>query len=392
MPRRKELNPAIMKASEELDIELFRESIKGAFVDVADPRDPDLTVYPLWYLLLIVLTGYMSGCNTIADLEAFGRLRHSWLVGVTGAATEAPSYDTIWMLLVRIKPDGLKSLIRKWFERLTTDLRDQVLALDGKRARGATYLDNVVHLVELVITETGFIITQERVPSKAGEGAALLPILDAVNVEGAILSMDALYTTKKIANLIISKRADYILALKMNQERLYDEAENFFDQAYLVKPSEAGVEVYTETRSGHGRNETVVVTVCFDLDWLPQKEEWPSLKRLVEVVNIDEAGNRTRRLYLSSREGTAEEFAKWIRSHWAIENDVHWVADVVFREDASKASVGHCQENMALFRRLVMNIIRIIDPGVGLADARRACDHSDQYRLGLLVALFGKSL
>ena len=139
-------------------------------------------------------------------------------------------------------------MIRKWFERLTTDLRDQVLALDGKRARGATYLDNIVHLVELVITETGFTITQERVPSKEGEGAALLPILDAVNVEGAILSMDALYTTKKIANLIISKKADYILALKMNQEKLYGEAENYFDQACMVEPSEASVEVYT---AGH---------------------------------------------------------------------------------------------------------------------------------------------
>ena len=178
MPRRKELNPVVIKASEEIDIEEFRESVKGAFIDVKDPRDPDMIVYPMWYLLLIVLTGYMSGCDTIADLEAFGRLRHDWLVGLTGVATRAPSYDTIWMLLVRTTPDGLKALIQRWFDRLSGDLKDRVLALDGKRARGATYLDNVIHLVELVVTDTGLTITQERVPSKEGEGSALEPILD----------------------------------------------------------------------------------------------------------------------------------------------------------------------------------------------------------------------
>ena len=178
MPRKKELNPVVVKAAKKIDIEQFRESVKGAFADVKDPRDPDKIVYPTWYLLPIILAGYMSGCDTIADLEALGRLRHDWLVGLTGVATGAPSYDTIWMLLVRITPDGLRALIQKWFDRLSGDLKDRVLALDGKRVRGATYLDNVVHLVELVATDTGFTITQERVPSKQGEASALEPILE----------------------------------------------------------------------------------------------------------------------------------------------------------------------------------------------------------------------
>lgn len=394
MPRRKEVNPAIIQSSENIDIAEFRESVRGAFQDVEDPRDVDRIVYPMWYLLLIILAGYMSGCDTVSDLEAFGRLRHDWLVGLTGVATRSPSYDVLWMLLVRTTPNGLKALLQKWFDRLSSDLKSQVLALDGKRVRGATYLDNVVHLVELVVTESGLTITQERVPSKEGEGSALEPILDMVDVEGAILSMDALYTTVKVATLIQSKKAYYILALKGNQGNLHREAQNFFDQAQAVEATEAGLDVWAEKRSGHGRKETVEVSVCYDLDWLPQKQEWPDLRSLVKVATIREDANgtsRETRYYISSCRGTAEQFASWIRSHWGIENRVHWVADVVFREDASKASLGHCQENMALFRRLVMNMVRIIDPGLGMADARRTCSHHDKYMLGLLAILFGKS-
>ena len=130
-------------------------------------------------------------------------------------------------------------------------------------------------------------------------------------------------------------------------------------------------------------------------EWLPQKDEWPGLKSLIEVTTVRRDGDKSSevtRYYISSCQGTAEEFSIWIRSHWAIENNIYWVADVVFKEDASKASIGHIQENMALFRRIAMNVIRTIDPGVGMADARRACAYNDKYLMGLLVTLFGKSL
>lgn len=396
MPRRKELNPNIVDLSQSVNIKLLRDSIKGAFCDIPDPRESNRVIYPLWYLLLIIVAGYLSGCDTIADLEAFGRLRHAWLNKLTDTIHQAPSYDTLWMLLARLTPDGLKALIQKWMSSIPDDLKDQVLAIDGKRARGATYLGNTVHLVELIVTDTGLTLTQERVPAKHNEKAALEPILSAVDVRGAIITMDALYTTPSTAQLVQSRGADYILALKGNQGNVHGEAQNFFKQARAVKPEEAGVEVWHEIREGHGRKESVMVTVCQDIDWLPQRHEWTGLSSLVEVVTTDESTGSSRppstRYYLSSSEGKAKEFANWIRSHWKIENSVHWVADVVFREDASKASVGHLQENMALIRRLVMNIVRSVSPGMGVAEARRTCCFSESYLTGLLAKVFVKSL
>lgn len=393
MPRKKVVNPSIIEASQQIDIELFRESVRGGFANVKDPREPRNISFPLWYLLLVVLAGYLSGCNTISDLESFGRLRHDWLVGLTGVATRSPSYDTLWMLLVRLTPEGMKKFLQQWFSKLGADLKGQVLAIDGKRARGATYLGSVVHLVELVFTDTGITVTQERVPSKQGELAALDPILEQVNVEGAILSLDALYTTRKIASLIRSKHADYLLALKGNQGKLHDEVRNFFAQARAVQADEAGIDMWEEQRDGHGRRELVRVSVCHDLTWLPQKSEWTDLTSIVEVVTIARGDNsQATRYYISSCSGSAQDFAGWIRSHWAIENNVHWVADVVFREDASKAATGHAQENMALFRRLAMNIIRCFDPGTGIAEARRTCCHSQDYLQGVLTRLFVKTL
>lgn len=391
MPRKTKLNPTILKAADTLDIEAFRKAIREHFSDFRDPRQEGKITYPAWYLILVILTGFLSGCDTVSDLAQFAELRQGWLADLAGEVEQPPSYDTIWWFLGRTEPEAFKKLIRRWLDSLSLDLKEQVLALDGKRLRGASYLGEAVHLVELFATEDRLVIAQESVPNKRDERSTLEPILATANVEGAIISMDALYTNQNIASLVIEHKADYIMAVKRNQPDFFDELENFFDQAHDAGLKEASVSSAVTIDRGHGRIEKREVFMTSDLDWLPQHKSWPGLQSIIEVVRErTQAGttSRSRNFYISSQRASASVFATWIRSHWRIENNLHWVADVVFREDASLASMGYTAENMGIMRRLVTNMIAVLDPTTGLAKARRSATYEPRYLTGLLAGLF----
>ena len=393
MPRKKIINSEIIEASNSIDPEVFREAIKASFSDFPDPREEGKVYFPVWYLFLVSLSGFLSGCNTLSDLAAFADQRHDWLVGLIGEVERPASYDTIWYFFARTPPEAFTDLLAKWLESLPNELKREVLALDGKRLRGANFLGEQVHLVELFATGRGLTIAQRKVPEKKGEGSVLEPILSSVDVEGAIISADALYTNTHVASVIRDHGADYLLALKGNQKKLEKEIMNYFDQAHGVNLEGTDIEQHKVENSGHGREELRYTFVLQDLNWLPQLPAWRDLHSVIEVVSQRVIGGErkhSRRFYLSSASGTATEFASWIRSHWGIENRLHWVADVVFREDARRASAGHCAENLGTMTRLGVNIVRMMDPKTGLADARRFGCWNEKYVEGLMAKLFIK--
>ena len=250
-----------------------------------------------------------------------------------------------------------------------------------------------MHLVELFATESGLTLYTAKVPEKKGESRVLPEILEAVNVTDTIISGDALYTNTKVAQQIIDAGADYILALKGNQGHLNAEAHNFFSQAKEVERSDADVQEFITIENGHGRHEERRVLITSELNWLPQLQDWPELKTLIAVnskrILKDKISTETR-YYISSCRSSAEDFSSWIRSHWAIENNLHWVADVVFKEDAIKSTIGYSAENLGIIRRCVMNIIKLCDPGESLANARRIAANSADYMTGILTRLFVK--
>jgi len=393
MPRKKTINPDIIEASKSIDPELFRNSIKANFSDFPDPREEGKVYFPIWYLFLITLSGFLAGCNTISDLATFADMRHQWLIGLLGKIERPASYDTLWYFFARTSPDAFRELLSAWLDKLPEGLKRQVLALDGKRLRGANFLGDQVHLVELFATEQGLTIAQRKVPEKKGEASVLEPILSSVNVQGSIISADALYCNTHVASVIRSNGADYLLALKGNQGTLEKEIINYFDQAHGVSFDGVPVDQHKTEGRKHGREELRYTFVLQDLSWLPQLQKWTDLKSVIEVVSQRVVGDKreySRRLYLSSASGSAKDFSGWIRSHWAIENNLHWVADVVFREDARTASAGHCAENLGTMTRLGMNLIRLFDPKIGLADARRFGCWDERYIEGLMAKLFIK--
>lgn len=390
MPKRRTSDKQFADLTQEIDIEGFRDAIKADFANFPDPRRGGNVRYPAWYLILVILCGYLAGGNTIEEIADFAELRKKWLNDLTGCGLVAPSYDTIWWFLVRTDPEAFKKIISRWLSGLSSGLRDQLLVIDGKRLRGVSKDKHIVHLVELFASEDRLTIAQEKVPDKSGERCALPKLLDAIDVKGAIVSMDALYAHITDIQEVMNRGADYIVGIKGNQETLEAEIKNFFVQAHDVKYEGVEVTQVENNGKGHGRIEKRKVTVTNDLGWLPQQDAW-NLQSLIEVRSeriLNGSVEHAIRYYGSSRKADAKKFAQLIRDHWSIENSLHYVADVVFEEDASLSDAGNSAENISLIRRLAMNIFRIFDPDRRVATARRCAMHEPDYLRGLLGRIF----
>lgn len=391
MPKRKTIDKEYQDLIN-IDLEALKGNVENFLSNFPDPRIQLRCVYPSWYLILIILCGYLSNCNTVADIAYFVEARGSWLNSSLGLKFDIPSYDTIWWFLARVKPKGLKDLMSQWLTSLPSDLKDQLLIVDGKRLRGVSSNEHISHLVELFAAQSRIVIKQELVANKSCERKALPQLLKDIDVRGAIISFDAHFTYNEELQYVLNEGADYLVGIKGNQGNLEAEVHNFFSQAREINYESEEFKCHSTLDKGHGRIESRHICVVQDLDWLSQKEKW-GLKSLIEVHServVGEKIENSTRYYGSSRCGSPQQFADWIREHWLIENPLHYVVDVVFKEDASVADVGHIAENMSIFRRLTMNIVKTFDPKRGMADARRGATYEPKYLLGLLSRLFSK--
>lgn len=394
MARRKPIDPSILEAAKNFDAKKFTESIKAEFADFPDPRlNEKRVLYPVWYLCLITLCGFFCGCNTIEEIAEYVLLQRDWFNSLLGGSYQAPCYGTLWWFLTRTEPEALKKYLHKWFIKMPGDLKDQLLALDGKRLRGANFLGKITHVVELFATEDRFVLAMEKVPDKTVEKTTLPDILKQVDVTGAIISGDAHFTVPESAKQIIEAGADYLLAVKDNQPILHAEMQNYFEQAESIKWEGVEHSFHETIEKEHGRIEQREVKVVEDLDWLRQREDWKNLTTLIQVKSTREWAGQDRleaavRYYISSRSAKALDFYKWVRRHWSIENSCHWIADVIFREDMAQADRGNSAENLGIFRRLAMNIASIVDPKRGLASVRTTAAFGTDYLKGILSKIF----
>lgn len=396
MSRRKKIDPSILEAAKQFDAEQFVENVKGEFADFPDHRrNQKRIIYPIWYICLVTLCGFFCGCNTVEEIAEYALLQQAWFDQLLGKSYKSPSYNTLWWFLVKVEPDALKKYLQKWFIKLPGELQGQLLALDGKRLRSANFLGSITHVVELFAANDRLVLAVEKVPDKTVEKSCLPAILEQVDVEGAIISGDAHFTTPPVASQIVNAGADYLLAVKGNQPNLQDEIENFLSQAHAVNWQDIENSVHKTIEKDHGRIETREVRVIEDLEWLPQKASWDKLTCLVEVKATREHINSGKlelatRFYISSRQGTAVDFSDWVRDHRSVENNCHWQLDVIFREDTVQMDVGNSAENLGIFRRLAMNMAVIADPDRGLSSIRRAATFGDGYLKGILSKIFLK--
>ena len=393
MPKHKVIEKSFLDFSNDVNPCELAQSIISAFQNFEDYRRQGRTLYPAWFIILGAICGYLSGCNTIQEIVIYIELKQEWFAELLQTPIKAPSYNVFWTFFVITKPEEIKNILKKWFSGIPESLKNQLLIIDGKRLKGSSTCSKIVHVVELFASEDQLTLYQEKVPDKKSELAAIEPILAAVDVEGSLLSMDALFTQRDIATRIIENKADYLMGLKGNQSKLHEEVIYHFEGAHKINFEDVEHDFYEDENTEHGRREKRLIRVVSDLDeWLPLTEKWSGLKTAIEVISVRTINEKTEsctRYYISSKIASAKEFGKWIRGHWSIENNLHWVVDVIFREDETMNRVGNTAENLSLLRRVSMNIINVADPMTSISTARQFATHEPRYLRGILAKVFG---
>lgn len=347
------------------------------FAKVSDPREACKVRYPLGEMLFLVTCATIAGCDDYDEIADWGAEHHDFLRGYGEFFFGTPKEDWLRVVLNRIDPALFEACFMAWATTLRSDAPD-LIALDGKTVRRSgdeAAALKPVHLVSAWASTQRLVLAQEAVEAKTNECAAILAILDRLSIKGALVTIDAVATTPAIAAAITAKGGDYILALKRNQPTLHDEV-----AIYFADPATAGLLTVEAVNKDHGRIETRTTTVSHDVGWMagdrrhPGEHRFPGLASLIRTTTqVERNGKTTRetRYFIASAALTAERAAEAIRGHWGIES-LHWVLDVIFKEDQSRLRRGHGATNMALVRRLAFNMVRAGKGKRSIKTARKA--------------------
>lgn len=328
--------------------------------EVPDPRVDRSKDHDLVDLLVIALCTILVGGDSFYDMEEFAEVRLSWLKTFLRLRNGAPSHDTFNRVFQALDEQQLADSLTRWTQSVRTVLGAEVVALDGKSVRRALNRgEDFRVIVSAWATESGLLLGQRKVRDKSNEITVVPELLQALELAGCIVTADAMHCQKNIAKEIIEADADYVLALKGNQGTAFAEVKSFLDDA--VSRADKAL-VYLETvEKGHGRHETRRYWQTEQVSWYADRSQWEALRSVGLVESVREInGQRSveRRYYLSSLPTDMNRFAKAVRGHWSIENQLHWVLDVVFGEDQARARTEQAAENLAAMRRLAVNLLR----------------------------------
>ena len=328
--------------------------------EVPDPRVTCTVEHDLSDLLMIALCTLLAGGESFYDMEEFGEVRLPWLKTFLCLRHGAPKHDTYNRVFQAVDPKAFSDCLTRWTQSVRAVLGGEVVALDGKAVRRALNRgEDTRVIVSAWATESGLLLGQRKVRDKSNEITIVPELLRALELAGCIVTADALHCQKNIAREIIEADADYVLALKGNQGTAFAEIKAFLDEA--IERREAHLVSGQTTDKGHGRLEVRRYWQTEKIEWFADRQEWEGL-RSVGVVEarrqINGQESVERRYYLSSLRTDVGKFARAVRGHWSVENQLHWVLDVVFGEDQSRARTGHAAENLAQTRRLAINLLR----------------------------------
>ncbi|ANV85362.1 transposase [Picosynechococcus sp. PCC 7003] len=345
--------------------EVLKASIDKHFGEIEDPRVERTRAHYLVDIIVIALFATISGADSWVGIETYGNSKEEWLRQFLELPNGIPSHNTCARVFARLDSEQLEAEFRNWVGTIAGKLSAQVIAIDGKASRGSYDREKGIKDLQLVsawATSSRLVLGQEAVETKSNEITAIPQLLAQLELKGCIVTIDAMGTQKKIAQQICQAKADYILALKGNQGRLFKAVKTWFEkQRESAKEwRETG---WHQTEKGHQRLETRTIWQIPASHVLPQelREPWQQLRTIVIVEGTRQLWHKTTheiRFFISSIEATNQEFASHIRNHWGIENQLHWCLDVVFGEDNSRIRQGHSARNMSLMRRFTLNLLR----------------------------------
>lgn len=338
-------------------------SIRKFFASLPDPRRRRTRVkHPLLTLVVIALCGTIAGADTWEEIVQFARDRRDWLARFVNLSKGVPSHDTFGRVFAALDPVAFQKCLLTWVQRLHEVTKGQVIAIDGKVAREAMARSGdqgPMTLVSAWASANHVFLGQVAGPKGSNELGALPKLLELLDLHGAIVTLDALGCQKEIVAQIVDQGGDYVIAVKGNQEKLEAAV-----HAILGTALEANTAMPTITRleQKHGRQERRLYTVLEVPTDFAELEQWKGLKSVVMVAReyVDTKGetHTGTRYYISSLPAEVKRIAAAVRGHWGIENGMHWVLDVAFREDRNRARADNAQANLGIFRRTALSLLK----------------------------------
>jgi predicted transposase YbfD/YdcC len=370
-------------------------TLLAPFTQLEDPRIDRTRRYGLLDLILIALCAVVSGANDCVGIAKFAKIKRGWLEKYLDLPDESPSHDTFSRVFAALDGKSFMDCFLKWVKGLEEATTGKVVAIDGKTARAT--LDrrkdkNPLHVVSAWVTENQLFLGQEVVDDKSNEITAIPKLLEVLELTGAIVTIDAMGCQKEIADKIRDKGADYVLAVKGNQEHLEEDIIEAF-MAVDEGRSTAKVDTHTENDKGHGREETRCTQTMALPEGLRNREAWRdvrSIARCTRTYREKGVEKSDVRYFISSLKPYAKRLARAIRSHWGVENGLHWVLDMYFAEDRNRARTGNAAANLALLRRWVISLLRQDKTSKDSIEKKRlAAGWNDTAREALLSLFIG---
>ena len=338
-------------------------SISKHFNNLSDPRR-DNRRHKLIDIITIAICGVICNADSFEHIAEFGRAKQQWLNRFLGLPHGIPSPDTFERVFARIDPKQFKRCFMQWIEAICDLTKGEVIAVDGKTLRRSHDKSDgkaAIHMVSAWACANGLVVGQIKTEDKSNEITAIPELLKMLQIKGCIVTIDAMGCQKAIAETIIEKKADYVFSLKGNHSLLHDDVKLFFQTQKETDFKDISNDYYESTDAEHGKIEIRRYWTTSDIDWLQNKENWRKLKTICMVERERQFDHKTEcetSYYIGSIGDNAERFAHAVRSHWSIENSLHWVLDVSFRDDESRIRKANAPENMAVLRHIALNMIK----------------------------------
>ena len=337
-------------------------SLEEVLEGIEDTRREKSVWYPLHEVLFIMLTAVICGATSYAKVELFGKSREKWLKKYLKLENGIPDACTFRNVIRAIDTQQLHTVFVEWMKSVVEQVTG-VVAVDGKQARRTKDARKPpLHVVSAFSAECGLVLGQLACEEKSNEITAIPKLLEMLELEGCIVTIDAMGTQTEIAKKITEKGADYLLALKENQKTLYEDVKLFFEE-YRKDPAGLDPDCCATSHSqGHGRYESRTCYICEDIGWLEGREKWSGLSGIgVIFCKTEQAGNvskQTHYFIYSRRDMMASQLLEVKRSHWGIENQLHWILDMQLREDESRARADNSAENLNVIRHWAYNLLK----------------------------------
>lgn len=338
-------------------------AIMQYFEVIEDKREPWKVKHNLLEIIFMAIVATICRAETWQEIAAFAEEKEAWFRKYLELENGIPSHDTFERCFRMINPNQFQKCFISWTESLRIKKEREIIAIDGKTMRRTA--DNAmgkkaIHIVSAWADENGIVLGQVKTDEKSNEITAIPELLELLELEGCVVTIDAMGTQKEIVKKIRSKKADYTLTVKENQPVLYDDIKDYFEAAAADKSGGFKWESVRRSEKGHGRIEKREYYYSTDIEWMEQKKDWKDIKGIGMVIRTSTEKGKTStdtRYYISSIGNDMELFAKAVRKHWGVEA-MHWNLDVTFREDEMRSRKGNLPENLAALKRIALNMIK----------------------------------